>query len=107
MAIFRSVSSLPHCPSSGTGLTTGVQSRSRAALALPTGDNLDCDGKLWESRACVAGQCTSFTWNTSNWVEGRREVWCQRDDGLLIHQGEYFVLFKEIRIVSFFKIVLG
>ncbi|XP_048238540.1 thrombospondin type-1 domain-containing protein 7A-like isoform X1 [Haliotis rufescens] len=61
----------------------GVKVRSRAILAHPRQDNVPCSELLWEEEPCHAQRCYSFYWFNTKWNRyGKREVWCQRSDGL-------------------------
>ncbi|XP_033624785.1 thrombospondin type-1 domain-containing protein 7A-like isoform X2 [Asterias rubens] len=56
----------------------GIEVRSRAAL----GPDVGCPSDEMEFRPCQGETCHEFTWHTSPWKKGKREVWCQRSDGL-------------------------
>ncbi|XP_071493790.1 thrombospondin type-1 domain-containing protein 7A-like [Diadema antillarum] len=56
----------------------GIEVKSRASLTT----DQTCTGDEWETRPCSGELCYDFDWLISDWERGRREVWCQRSDGL-------------------------
>ncbi|XP_064597210.1 thrombospondin type-1 domain-containing protein 7B-like [Liolophura sinensis] len=74
------------CEDFHQGDRAGIQSRSRVVLIPLKSTHLSCPS-AWEYRGCMADQCFSFFWRTSDWSNGYREVWCSRNDGLNVTGG--------------------
>jgi len=62
--------------------TEGVQTRSRVILV----HGADCPEQMIDSRRCSASSdCPRYSWNTSEWIGNRRDVWCQDSHGNTVY----------------------
>ncbi|XP_041663347.1 thrombospondin type-1 domain-containing protein 7B [Cheilinus undulatus] len=67
--------------------TTGHQARSRAVIIQVTENQESCPHQVFETRHCKGGKCHSYQWRTGGWSNNKREVWCQRSDGVNVTGG--------------------
>ena len=68
-------------------LHRGWQVKLRHILQLPGPAEPACPLHTWQSRSCKTLSCVRFKWKTGPWTGNRREVWCQRTDGLPVSSG--------------------
>lgn len=61
--------------------SVGQQTRSRVILTFPGPGKESCPLNLIETRRCSSANCPRYTWQTGNWMENKRLVWCQDETG--------------------------
>ncbi|XP_053326814.1 thrombospondin type-1 domain-containing protein 7B [Spea bombifrons] len=67
--------------------TVGRQSRSRTFIIQSLENQETCPKPVVETRPCAGGKCFRYTWKMSPWRDRRRDVWCQRSDGMNVTGG--------------------
>ncbi|CAL8267595.1 unnamed protein product [Lota lota] len=67
--------------------TTGRQARSRAVIVQVLENQDSCPRQVFQTQPCTGGRCYDFHWRTGGWRDNKREVWCQRSDGLNVTGG--------------------
>ncbi|KAM4626862.1 thrombospondin type-1 domain-containing protein 7B-like [Discoglossus pictus] len=67
--------------------TVGRQSRSRTFIIQSLENQESCPEQVIETRPCAGGKCFSYAWKTTPWRDNKRNVWCQRSDGINVTGG--------------------
>ncbi|XP_065052775.1 thrombospondin type-1 domain-containing protein 7A-like [Rhopilema esculentum] len=65
----------------------GVQIRTRHILRQPTEYGIRCPRDLVLREKCDKPLCFTFSWKTGPYIGKKRDVWCERSDGLNVSNG--------------------